>query len=205
MPTLISRLLPGLCSLAMLLASGAAAGTAPLVPLSSVNSRIRQELRYATANNFTHQVVYGFNQCYLLPETARALSQVQAELEKLNLGLKVWDCYRPMSAQKKFWELVPDPRYVSPPTKGGLHTRGTAVDLTLVDHQGKEQTMPTGFDDFSPAAGRNAPGTPAAALRNSHLLEVAMQRQGFAGLPTEWWHFDLKGWQQHPPLQVEIH
>ena len=186
------------------LAPMALAGVEPLVPLGKVNPRIRQELRYATKNNFTHQVVYNFNACYLLPEVAAALSKVQVELEKSKLGLKVWDCYRPMSAQQKFWQLVPDPRYVSPPSKGGLHTRGTAVDLTLVDNMGQEMKMPTEFDDFSPAAARRAPHTPAEALRNSQKLEAAMQRHGFVGLATEWWHYDFSSWKQHPPLKIEI-
>lgn len=173
---------------------------APLVPLQQFNARIVQELRYATDNNFTHQVVYTFNTCYVLPEVAKALDQVQQALEKQQKGLKVWDCFRPMSAQQKFWDLVPDPRYVSPPSKGGLHTRGTAVDLTLVDANGQELRMPTPFDDFTPAAARNAPDTHAEALKNSRLLEAAMKRQGFIGLDSEWWHYDFATWPQHAPL-----
>lgn len=177
---------------------------APLISLGSIDTRIRQDMRYASMDNFTHQRVYRFHRCYLLPQTAQALHRAQRQLEAEGFGLKVWDCFRPLSAQQTFWKLVPDPRYVSPPSKGGLHTRGTAVDLTLVDSLGRELEMPTGFDDFSPAAARHAPGTSPKAAANARRLEAAMVKQGFIGLDSEWWHFDLRGWQQHPPLKVEI-
>jgi zinc D-Ala-D-Ala dipeptidase len=200
--TQTSKILPALCFF-LFGYQGLAAEAGPLVPLQSFNVQIVQDLRYATDNNFTHQVVYDFNACYVLPEVAKALSRVQQALEKQQKGLKVWDCFRPMSAQQKFWELVPDPRYVSPPAKGGLHTRGTAVDLTLVDAKGHELKMPTLFDDFTPAAARNAPGTNAEALKNSRLLETVMKGQGFVGLDSEWWHYDFATWRQHPPLITE--
>lgn len=171
-----------------------------LVPLQSISPQILQEMRYASANNFTKQVVYSFNACWLRPIVAERLARVQQELAGQQLGLKVWDCYRPMAAQQRFWDLVPDPRYVSPPGKGGLHTRGTAVDLTLVDADGKDLPMPTEFDDFSVKAHRQASGTPSMAKLNSQILQRAMEKHGFVGLDTEWWHFDLQNWKDYPPL-----
>ncbi len=182
------------------LSLGVSAQALELVPLHSVSPKIQQEMRYASDNNFTKQVVYSFNACWLRPQAAERLARVQQELESQQLGLKVWDCFRPMAAQQRFWDLVPDPRYVSPPGKGGLHTRGTAVDLTLVDAEGNELTMPTAFDDFSPKAHRQAKDTPAMAKLNSQILQRAMEKHGFVGLDTEWWHFDLKNWKDYPPL-----
>lgn len=171
-----------------------------LVELRQINPRIVQDMRYATANNFTKHVVYSFQGCWLRPMVAERLSRVQQELESQQLGLKVWDCFRPMAAQKRFWELVPDPRYVSPPGRGGLHTRGTAIDLTLVDAEGNEMVMPTAFDDFSPRAGRDYAATPAQARLNSQILQRVMEKHGFKGLDSEWWHFDLIHWKDYPPL-----
>lgn len=176
------------------------AQTLELVPLQTISPQIQQEMRYASTNNFTGQVVYSFKGCWLRPIVAERLARVQQELSSQQLGLKVWDCYRPMAAQQRFWDLVPDPRYVSPPGKGGLHTRGTAVDLTLVDADGNELPMPTEFDDFSAKAHRQASDTPAMAKLNSQILQRAMEKHGFVGLETEWWHFDLKNWQDYPPL-----
>ena len=62
------------------------------------------------------------------------------------LGLKMFDCYRPRPAQQRLWDVVPDPDYVTPPAKGSMHNRGLAVDLTLVDANGKELNMGTPYD-----------------------------------------------------------
>lgn len=176
----------------------------PLVSLKAIAPDIVQDLRYATTNNFTKAIVYDFSSCYLRPAVAQALKRVQARAKREQLTIKVWDCYRPMKAQERFWELVPDPRYVSPPGKGGRHTRGTAVDLTLVDNQGLELLMPSAFDDFSERAHRNGKGRSPIAESNSRKLEGWMQAEGFTGIATEWWHYDFKGWEAFPPVEVNI-
>ena len=73
---------------------------APLISLGSIDTRIRQDMRYASMDNFTHQRVYRFHRCYLLPQTAQALHRAQRQLEAEGFGLKVWDCFRPLSAQR---------------------------------------------------------------------------------------------------------
>jgi len=98
--------------------------------------------------------------------------------------------------------LVPDERYVSDPRKGGRHTRGTAVDLTLVTKDGQELPMPSAFDDFSEKAHRNYMGATPEEIGNRELLQTVMEKHGFIGLPTEWWHFDLVGWENYPPIDI---
>jgi D-alanyl-D-alanine dipeptidase len=171
-----------------------------LVDLQSFIPNIRIDLKYATTDNFTGQVVYNFDCCLLLKEAALRLRDVQAELETVGLGLKVWDGFRPMAAQWKFWELVPDERYVSDPRKGGRHTRGTAVDLTLITKDGQELVMPSEFDDFSEKAHKDYMGASDEAIKNRVFLKEIMERHGFTGLRTEWWHFDFVGWQNCPPI-----
>lgn len=175
-----------------------------LVNIKQVNPRILIDMRYATSNNFTGHRVYSKDICLALPIVADKLSRIQTELEKQGLGLKVYDCFRPKSAQQKFWELVPDERYVSNPAKGSRHTRGTTVDLTLVDRDGNELEMPSGFDDFSEKAHRSFMACSAKAVRNRALLEKLMVSEGFEPLPTEWWHFDLTGWRSYPELELEF-
>ena len=180
--------------------AGAFAGDAgELVEVITLHPRIHIDLRYATADNFTKHVVYPTNRCYLRRFAAERLAAVQNELETMGLGLKIWDAYRPLSVQKKFWELVPDPRYVASPVQGSRHNRGAAVDLTLVDRQGMELEMPTGFDDFTAAASIDAPCSPRAA-ENRGLLARIMKKHGFQPLPTEWWHFDAVGWEGYEVL-----
>lgn len=172
-----------------------------LVDIQSLIPTIQIELKYATEDNFTGQIVYQFSECLLLKEAAIRLQAVQAELATLGLGLKVWDGFRPVAAQWTFWELIPDERYVSDPRKGGRHTRGTAVDLTLVILDGQELSMPSHFDDFSEKAHRDYIGATDEEIANRTLLQDVMGKHGFVGLPTEWWHFDLAGWENYPPIE----
>ncbi len=175
-----------------------------LINLQSFIPQIQIDLKYATDDNFTGQIVYNFNSCLLVKKAALQLRKVQAELELMGLSLKVWDGFRPMEAQWKFWELVPDERYVSDPRKGGRHTRGTAVDLTLITKSGKELLMPSDFDDFSDKAHRNYMKASEEAINNRKILEEVMLKNGFTGLATEWWHFDLIGWEDYPPLDFTL-
>lgn len=174
-----------------------------LVDIKQINSHIQVDLKYATSDNFTGKIVYDFDQCFLLEPVALKLSEVQKELEKLKLGLKVWDGYRPLAAQWKFWELVPDERYVSDPRKGGQHTRGTAVDLTLITAEGLELLMPSAFDDFSEKAHQNYMNAPIEAIKNRNLLRQIMEKHHFVGASTEWWHFDFIGWENYPPIEFD--
>jgi zinc D-Ala-D-Ala dipeptidase len=154
------------------------------------------EMRYASTNNFTGQVLYPAAECLLCEPAARRLAAVQQKLENRGLGLKVWDCYRPLSVQKKLWDIVPDPRYVADPKTGSRHNRGASVDLTLVDARGRELPMPTAFDEFSEKAHRSYSELSAKVRRNRQILQEAMEAEGFVGLPTEWWHFDDPSWSQ---------
>lgn len=176
-----------------------------LVPLESVDPPCLPEVRYATKHNFTGEVLYPLPRVFLHRDTAEALQRVQRDLRKKGLGLKVWDAYRPLSVQRKMWNLIRDERYVSNPAKNkGRHTRGTAVDVTLVDRSGRELPMPSDFDDFSARAHRDFPGGTDEQRRNRALLERVMTKHGFTGYPTEWWHFDLAHWENYPPLDISI-
>jgi len=181
----------------------AAAPGADLVPLETVQPPCLPEVRYATRHNFTGSVLYPVPRVFLHRDTARALTRVQRDLQKHGLGLKVWDAYRPLSVQWKMWKLIRDERYVSNPAKNqGRHTRGTAVDVTLIDKLGRELPMPSDFDDFSERAHRDYRGGTAEQRRNRKILEDIMTKHGFIGYPTEWWHFDLKGWEKYPVLDI---
>ncbi len=174
-----------------------------LVDVTRLAAGIRVELRYATANNFTKHVIYPASaRCYLRAPVAARLAEVQRALQAQGLGLKVYDCYRPRSAQKTLWDIVPDERYVASPQTGSRHNRGAAVDLTLVDKDGRELPMPTPYDDFTVKAHRDYKALPAAALRNRQLLQDAMAGRGFIPLPTEWWHFDDPDSARYPLTDI---
>ena len=179
-----------------------------LVNLSAVSPSIILDIRYATDNNFMGFPLYPKAVCYLRREVAEALDRVQQELSERRLGLKVFDGYRPLSVQKLMWELIHDERYVSNPAKDkGRHTRGTAIDLTIVDCSGTELEMPTPFDDFTEKAHSESMDISRDAFKNRALLKEVMENHHFRQILTEWWHFDFDGWHddvRFPALDVAI-
>jgi beta-N-acetylhexosaminidase/D-alanyl-D-alanine dipeptidase len=177
-----------------------------LVDVADVAPTVRVDMRYATTRNFTGVAFYPVARCLLRRDAAERLARAQEALARGGLGLLVWDCYRPFSAQQKLWKLVHDPRYVArpvaaadgTPVEGSKHNRGAAVDLTLVGADGSAVEMPTDHDDFSARAHRDSREASPAARRNAAALEEALVAQGFVPLPTEWWHFDAPGWERYP-------
>ena len=148
------------------------------------------ELKYATTSNFTGLVVYDFTEVYLRYSTVLKLMDVQAELRDQGYRLKIWDAFRPLKAQEKLWNAKPDPRYVSNPWTGtNSHSRGNTIDVTLVNAEGREVEMPTGFDDFTSYADRDYSDCTDAAAKHALLLQQTMEKHGFVGLQSEWWHF----------------
>jgi D-alanyl-D-alanine dipeptidase len=180
----------------------------PFVNLAVMCPSIIFDIRYATKNNFLGFAVYSQPLCFLHIDVAKALVRAQHDLEAIGLCLKVFDGYRPLSVQKRMWDIVQDERFISDPSKnGGRHTRGTAVDVTLVNLLGAEVEMPTGFDDFTEEANSSYQGATKEALYNRTLLRDVMARHAFIQLPSEWWHFDYEGWQndsKYPPLDINF-
>ena len=173
-----------------------------LVDIKEVNPRIVVDMKYASEDNFAKTRLYDSNTCFLRRSTAEKLGAVQKELEGMNLGLKVWDCYRPLAVQRILWQILPDERYVANPEKGSRHNRASAVDVTLVDFQGKDLQMPTGFDDFSLRAHHQYQDLPGQAIRNRELLKSMMEKAGFIPLSEEWWHYDDQKWMQFDIIDV---
>ncbi|MCL2817057.1 MAG: CapA family protein [Clostridiales bacterium] len=148
------------------------------------------DLRYASSDNFTGRAVYDYDRAWLRYSSAQKLKAAQAELLELGFSLKIWDAWRKPKCQFLLWEAMPDPRYIANPNTGhSAHSRGAAVDVTLVRLDGSEAEMPTNFDDFSERAARGHAGASAEAQANSLLLETVMQKHGFAAYSNEWWHF----------------
>ena len=162
-----------------------------LVKVTDYLPTVRQELAYATEQNFTGQRIYNFTDAYLRYGTVKKLEKVCAELEEAGLGLLIWDGFRPVEAQQALWDICPDETYVSHPVTGGrAHCRGSAVDVTLVVlESGEKLTMPTDFDDFSKYADRDYSDCSEEVAENARLLEKIMKKHGFKPYSGEWWHF----------------
>ena len=151
------------------------------------------DIRYATENNFTEKQIYPCPRCFLRPVMADRILRLQKDIkERYGMSLKLFDCYRPRPAQQKLWDIVPDARYVTPPSKGSMHNRGLAVDITLVDEKGEELDMGTEYDFFGYKAYTTNKDLPKEILKNRDILTKLMNVHGMKGIRTEWWHFSLK-------------
>ncbi len=165
------------------------------VEVIRLDNSIILDIRYATANNFVNEVLYDCPRCFLRKEVAVALVNIQKELNKKGLGLKLYDCYRPRPIQWKLWNKVPNPDYVADPRKGSMHNRGLAVDLTLVDEQGHELDMGTDYDFFGREAHHSYTGLSKEVHQNRQILLSIMKKHGFRSTITEWWHYSLRDTQ----------
>ena len=176
-----------------------------LVELIKLDPTIRLDLRYATPNNFTGHTLYAQARAFLAAKAAVAFVRAHGRAKADGFGFTIFDAYRPWRVTKKLWDATPRAKrdFVANPKKGSRHNRGCAVDMSLHDLKtGQLVEMPTGFDDFTARAGRNASTTSPSAGANEHHLQSYMEAEGFFGLSNEWWHFDFASWAQHPVLDI---
>jgi D-alanyl-D-alanine dipeptidase len=176
-----------------------------IVALKSIDSTIVQDVRYATANNFTKQVLYPSAKVFLRKVAADNLAKANEFLKNNhNLRIKIFDGFRPLFVQKIMWQILPDDRFVADPAKGSRHNRGAAVDITLIDAEGKELDMGTPYDDFTERASFASKDVSEKAYANRKLLRETMIQFGFVPMETEWWHFDFKDWNKFGILDTGI-
>lgn len=162
-----------------------------LVEIDPQEYGVKIELAYATEHNFTGKPVYRRADCYLHREAADALSRAVALAAELKLSLRIFDAFRPTEAQWALWNHSPDPEFLADPRRGSPHSRGVAVDLTLIDQTGAPLEMGTAFDAFTPLSHHGATGIPPQAQANRHLLLGLMTAAGWDFYRNEWWHYQL--------------
>ena len=178
---------------------------AGLIDIQTIDTTIVTDLKYSTTDNFLGLDVYGvFNKCYLQPDVAEKLKIAQ-QLLRSNFSyysLIVYDAARPRSIQYQMWDTIKIPlkersKYLSNPKNGSLHNFGAAVDLSIIDENGYVLDMGTPYDFFGELAypreeeRLNKEGKLSRKqLLNRELLRTVMTKAGFAGITTEWWHFN---------------
>ena len=161
------------------------------VNLKSASNAFIIDMKYATTDNFMKQVVYDCDECYLRYKTIKQLMKANTDFLKLGYRIKIFDCYRPLDIQKKMWEIVPNADYVADPKKGSVHNRGGAVDITLVDKEGKELDMGTPFDFFGEEASHHYQNLSDEVKKNRAFLKETMLNHNFKSFDSEWWHYNL--------------
>ena len=161
------------------------------VVLKMIDSTFQYDMKYATMDNFLKEKVYNCSDCLVRYKTAKQLARANDSFKKVGYKIKFFDCYRPLSIQKKMWTIYPDKRYVANPIKGSNHNRGSAVDITLVDSLGIALDMGTKFDFFGRKAHHAYQNLPQEVLQNRELLKSVMETNGFWSITSEWWHYNL--------------
>lgn len=148
-------------------------------------------LAYATPDNVTGAPIYRHARCFLHEAAAEKLLHAIRLAAQLGLRFRIFDAFRPTEAQWALWNKFPDPEFVADPRRGSPHSRGAAVDLTLLDATGTELAMGTGFDDFRPIAHHGNIDVSADAQRNRAILLGLMTAAGWDFYRNEWWHYQL--------------
>ena len=149
-----------------------------LVAIAPPDFDVDVTLAYATDANLTGRPVYRNAECWLQRAAADAL--------------------RPVEAQWALWKVDPDPEFLADPRRGSPHSRGVAVDLSLLDGEGRELDMGTAFDAFTPLSHHGRTDVSAEAQRNRLLLMGIMTAAGWDFYRNEWWHYQLFDARRYP-------
>lgn len=163
-----------------------------LVDVRAAIPDISVDLRYATKHNVTGHPIYPKNMpCLLRASTVERLKKAQAALRAQGYGLRIWDGWRPPEAQQLLYRHGGSTgMFLDPRVGWSRHCGGISLDATLVDAHGREQRMPTYFDEnFSQASSNELPRDPHVR-QNLLILHQAMKEAGLKPLAAEWWHFD---------------
>lgn len=158
------------------------------------------DIAYATAQNFTGHAVYARPGCYLHPDAAACLKEAIRLAAAIGYRLLIFDAYRPSEAQWRLWSHSPDPDFLADPRRGSPHSRGVAIDLTLLDATGNRLEMGTEFDDFTPKAHHGNQDVSVAAQKNRLILLGLMTAAGWDFYRNEWWHYQLFNSRRYPLL-----
>lgn len=171
-----------------------------LIEITSETHGVELDIAYATANNFTGAPVYRRAACYLLESAEALLREAIALAARQDMGLKIFDAFRPSEAQWVLWNHTPDPEFLADPRQGSNHSRGTAVDLTLTDRDGHGLEMGTPFDSFTPRSHHADTDVSITAQKNRFLFLGLMTAAGWGFNPREWWHYELPASAGYPVL-----
>ena len=174
-----------------------------MIRVSEVDPTIYENLIYKTSANFTRKPVYPPDMPAMLrPETAQRLARANALVSAHGYRLQIWDAYRPHEVQIHFYDASGrnDLYVANPHNHPSQHSCGTAVDVTLVRADGSAVPMPTGFDDFTPAAWSSAIHPDPEVRKNLRILQDAMRGAGFYMLAAEWWHYIDGNYRNYPKV-----
>lgn len=185
------------------------------------------DLIYAKSNNMLSCAVYedvGFgNHIYMHKDVADKLMSLVSELDKIDCKMRICDAYRPPIAHMKCVEVVSIKGFFKPDYTTSNHCHGTAIDVCLTDVWGNNLIYPTEVDAYTPEFARQVANgkfdefqkhlikarhdysdSSQEAMKNREFLKKLMESHGFESIPHEWWHYNLKGWENYPVVEWGI-
>ena len=175
-----------------------------LVAITPERHNVQIRLAYASSDNFTGRPVYARADCYLHADAERLLRRTVELAAAIGLGILIYDAFRPSEAQWALWNHTPDPDFLADPRRGSPHSRGVAVDLTLIDAAGAPLDMGTEFDAFTPRSHHGYLEIGADAQRNRALLMGLMTSAGWDFFRNEWWHYQMFNARGYPVFSDSV-
>ncbi|GBU09630.1 D-ala-D-ala dipeptidase [Gammaproteobacteria bacterium] len=177
-----------------------------LLELTQEKDNIVIDLYYADTRNFTNKAVYKNKHCFAHQDLLEKFNIAKLQAQALGLIFIVFDAYRPPAAQFILWDHTPDPNFLANPyLNGSAHSRGTAIDLNLIDAITKEPLdMGTKFDEFTEKSWHGNLDISNQAQKNRLLLLGIMTAAGFDWYSHEWWHYQLFGAKNYPLIEDHL-
>lgn len=175
-----------------------------LIEITPQTHDVEIALAYATDDNFTGMPVYGRAACFLHPDAEALLCRAIVLAAELGYRFKIFDAFRPSEAQWVLWNHTPDPDFLADPRRGSPHSRGVAIDLTLIDSHRTELEMGTAFDAFTERSYHGSIDIPPVAQRNRYLLLGIMTSAGWDCYMNEWWHYQMFNARHYPLISDSV-
>lgn len=176
-------------------------GSSALVEITQETYCVLIDMVYAGPHNLTGQPIYETDRCWLHRDVEPLLVRAVELAGLAGMKLKLLDAYRSPQAHELLCRHVSDPRYVADPKRGSNHSRGVAVDLTLVDGMGRDLDMGTPFDAMVEESHHFNPSLSPEVHRNRFLLLGIMIQAGFLSLAEEWWHYQIPDARSYPLIR----
>jgi len=171
-----------------------------LIEITSEKFDVDLDIRYASRHNFTGAPVYKRPACFLNEEAAEKLERSIKLAAAMGYRFRLYDGFRPTEAVQALWNHTPDPLYLSHPSNGSPHSRGAAIDLTLLDRAGQELEMGTEFDAMTDLSHHGVLDVSAQAQKNRAILLGIMTAADWDFYRNEWWHYQLFRPRRYPTL-----
>lgn len=167
---------------------------------------VKISMKLSTSETTIKEPFYNRNLCLLQYDTLQKLIRAIEVFKRDGYTVVIYDAYRPTSVQQRWFDVVRVHKWVANPDigMGGIHDRGTAIDMSLIDSEGNELEMPTPMHTFTEASARNSTEMTDTARANMEYMTRVMVSCGFTYINSEWWHFQCVNTKNYLPTDHPI-